>query len=106
MIKEFEPSEFIATIIAERSNVLKNNSIGTLSFNRLFAIKHRVEKINPFIRIRINSESILSFCSYLNIECKDKKIKIKKMSESDIARLKQYMPIDKKIIQDFISANY
>ena len=105
MIREFEPSEFIATILVARSEALQH-SRGELSFNRLYAISHRVTKNNPYIRIRMNSASISSFCSYMNIECEEQKIRIRKMSVEEIRKLSQYKPIDEEIIQAFISANF
>lgn len=106
MIREFEPSEFIATILVARSEALRHGRSGNLSFSRLYAISHRVMRNDPLIRIRMNTASITSFCSYMNIECVEQKIKVRKMSRSDIDKLSQYKPTDEKIIQTFISANF
>ena len=106
MIREFEPSEFIATILVARSEALQHSRSGKLSFNRLYAILHRVTRMDPCIRIRMNTTSITSFCSYMNIECVGQKIKVRKMSRNDIEKLSQYKPTDEKIIHAFVSANF
>lgn len=106
MIQEFETSEFVSTIVIERAKKVQKGKKGQLSFKRLFDISNRVMKYNPQIRISISSRSIESFCSSMKIECNQRKIEVGQFDHKFEDKLCQYKPIDKKVEQAFINANF
>ena len=106
MIREFETSEFMATIVIERSKRLKQRKKGQLSFQRLFDISNRVMKDNPTIRITINSKSIEAFCSSMGIKYSQHIIVVDKTIDAIETKLSQYKPVDKVVEKAFVKANF
>lgn len=106
MIKEFDTSEFLSTLILNRFESHRYNKNGKVGFKRIFMISHKVMRENPSIRIRISSSSIESFCAFVKIRCAEQKIILTKADLEKVAKLNQYKPIDENVVSAFINANF
>jgi len=106
MIREYDTSEFLSTIILARNEAHKYESKGKVGFKRVFTISHRVMKENPTIRIRISTTSIRSFCAFMKIECQDQEIILKKLDNHMTDKLQQFRPLDERATSAFIKANF
>ena len=106
MIREFDTSEFLSTLIINRFENHKYNKKGEVGFKRVFMISHRVMRENPSIRIKISSTSIKSFCAFAKIQCDEQKIILTKADDKKMAKLSQYKPLEDYVVRAFTKANF